>query len=99
MAIASWLTPAAKSGTGNKTVGLTASKNTGASRTTIVTVSVSGITKTINCTQTEADKFTIKISALIVQELLSQMLVIVLLVHLLQVELKKELIIVILVSH
>ena len=64
MAIASWLTPAAKSGTGNKTVGLTASKNTGASRTTIVTVSVSGITKTINCTQVEADKFTIKISAL-----------------------------------
>ena len=64
MAIASWLTPTAKSGTGNKTVGLTASKNTGASRTTIVTVLVSGITKTINCTQTEADKFTIKISAL-----------------------------------
>lgn len=64
MAIASWLIPAAKSGTGNKTVGLTASKNTGASRTTIVTVSVSGITKTINCTQTEADKFTIKISSL-----------------------------------
>lgn len=64
MAIASWLTPAAKSGTGNKTVGLTASKNAGASRTTIVTVSVSGITKTINCTQTEADKFTINISAL-----------------------------------
>ena len=63
MAIASWLTPTAKSGTGNKTVGLTASKNTGASRTTIVTVSVSGITKTINCTQTEADKFTIKISS------------------------------------
>lgn len=63
MAIASWLTPATKSGTGNKTVGLTASKNTGASRTTIVTVSVSGITKTINCTQTEADKFTIKISS------------------------------------
>ena len=64
MAIASWLIPAAKSGTGNKTVGLTASKNAGASRTTIVTVSVSGITKTINCTQVEADKFTIKISAL-----------------------------------
>ena len=64
MAIASWLTPAAKSGTGNKTVGLTASKNTGESRTTIVTVSVSGITKTINCIQTEADKFTIKISSL-----------------------------------
>lgn len=64
MAIASWLTPAAKSGTGNKTVDLTASKNAGASRTTIVTVSVSGITKTINCTQVEADKFTIKISAL-----------------------------------
>lgn len=64
MAIASWLTPTAKSGTGNKTVDLTASKNTGTSRTTIVTVSVSGITKTINCTQTEADKFTIKISAL-----------------------------------
>lgn len=64
MAIASWLTPTAKSGTGNKTVGLTASKNAGASRTTIVTVLVSGITKTINCTQTEADKFTIKISAL-----------------------------------
>jgi uncharacterized repeat protein (TIGR02543 family) len=63
MAIASWLTPAAKSGTGNKTVGLTASKNIGASRTTIVTVSVSGITKTINCIQTEADKFTIKISS------------------------------------
>jgi uncharacterized repeat protein (TIGR02543 family) len=64
MAIASWLTSATKSGTGNKTVSLTASKNTGVSRTTIVTVSVSGITKTINCTQTEADKFTIKISAL-----------------------------------
>ena len=63
MAIASWLTPTAKSGTGNKTVGLTASKNTAESRTTIVTVSVSGITKTINCTQTEADKFTIKISS------------------------------------
>ena len=63
MAIASWLTLTAKSGTGNKTVGLTASKNTGASRTTIITVSVSGITKTINCTQTEADKFTIKISS------------------------------------
>lgn len=63
MAIASWLTPAAKSGTGNKTVGLTASKNTAESRTTIVTVSVNGITKTINCTQTEADKFTIKISS------------------------------------
>ena len=64
MAIASWLIPAAKSGKGNKTVGLTASKNASASRTTIVTVSVSGITKTINCTQVEADKFTIKISAL-----------------------------------
>lgn len=64
MAIASWLTPTTKSGTGNKTIGLTASKNTGASRTTTVTVSGSGITKTINCTQTEADKFTIKISAL-----------------------------------
>ena len=43
MAIASWLTPASKSGTGNKTVGLTASKNPGSSRTTIVTVTVSGI--------------------------------------------------------
>ena len=64
MTIASWLTPAAKSGTGNKTVGLTASKNTAESRTTIVTVTAGGITKTINCTQTEADKFTIKISAL-----------------------------------
>lgn len=64
MAIASWLTPATKSGTGNKTVDLTASKNAGASRTTIVTVSGSGITKTINCTQVEADKFTINISAL-----------------------------------
>lgn len=63
MAIASWLISTAKSGTGNKTIDLTASKNTGASRTTIVTVSVSGITKTINCTQTEADKFTIKISS------------------------------------
>lgn len=63
MAIASWLTPAAKSGTGNKTVGLTASKNTGASRTTIVTVTVSGITKTVNCTQTEQDKFTLKVSS------------------------------------
>ena len=64
MAIASWLIPAAKSGTGNKTVGLTASKNTAESRTTVVTVTAGGITKTINCTQTEADKFTIKISAL-----------------------------------
>ena len=64
MTIASWLTPAAKSGTGNKTVGLTASKNTAESRTTVVTVTAGGITKTINCTQTEADKFTIKISAL-----------------------------------
>ena len=50
MAIASWLTPAAKSGTGNKTVGLTASKNTAESRTTVVTVTAGGITKTINCT-------------------------------------------------
>lgn len=64
MAIASWLTPASKSGTGNKTVGLTASKNPGASRTTIVTVTVSGITKTVNCTQTEQDKFTLKISSI-----------------------------------
>ena len=63
MAIASWLTPASKSGTGNKTVNLTASKNPGASRTTIVTVTVSGITKTVNCTQTEQDKFTLKISS------------------------------------
>jgi uncharacterized repeat protein (TIGR02543 family) len=63
MAIASWLTPASKSGTGNKTVGLTASKNPGASRTTIVTVTVSGITKTINCIQTEQDKFTLKVSS------------------------------------
>lgn len=63
MAIASWITPASKSGTGNKTVGLTASKNPGASRTTIITVTVSGITKTINCTQTEQDKFTLKISS------------------------------------
>ena len=63
MAIASWLTPASKSGTGNKTVGLTASKNPGASRTTIVTVTVSGITKTVNCTQTEQDKFTLKVSS------------------------------------
>ena len=63
MAIASWLTPASKSGTGNKTVGLTASKNPGASRTTIVTVTVSSITKTINCTQTEQDKFTLKVSS------------------------------------
>lgn len=64
MAIASWLTPASKSGMGNKTVGLTASKNPGASRTTIVTVTVSGITKTINCTQTEQDKFTLKVSSI-----------------------------------
>lgn len=64
MAIASWLTPASKSGTGNKTVNLTASKNPGASRTTIVTVTVSGITKTVNCTQTEQDKFTLKISSI-----------------------------------
>lgn len=63
MAIASWLTPASKSGTGNKTVNLTASKNSGASRTTIVTVTVSGITKTVNCTQTEQDKFTLKVSS------------------------------------
>lgn len=63
MAIASWLTPASKSGTGNKTVGLTASKNPGASRTTIVTVTVSNITKTVNCTQTEQDKFTLKVSS------------------------------------
>lgn len=63
MAIASWLTPSSKSGTGNKTVGLTASKNPGTSRTTIVTVTVSGITKTINCTQTEQDKFTLKVSS------------------------------------
>lgn len=63
MAIASWLTLASKSGTGNKTVGLTASKNPGASRTTIVTVTVSGITKTVNCTQTEQDKFTLKVSS------------------------------------
>ena len=63
MAIASWLTPASKSGMGNKTVGLTASKNPGASRTTIVTVTVSGITKTVNCTQTEQDKFTLKVSS------------------------------------
>ncbi len=63
MSIASWLTPASKSGTGNKTVGLTASKNPGASRTTIVTVTVSGITKTVNCTQTEQDKFTLKVSS------------------------------------
>lgn len=63
MAIASWLTPASKSGTGNKTIGLTASKNPGASRTTIVTVTVSGITKTVNCTQTEQDKFTLKVSS------------------------------------
>jgi uncharacterized repeat protein (TIGR02543 family) len=63
MAIASWLTPASKSGTGNKTVNLTASKNPGASRTTIVTVTVSGITKTINCTQTEQDKFTLNVSS------------------------------------
>lgn len=63
MAIASWLTPASKSGTGNKTVNLTANKNPGSSRTTIVTVTVSGITKTINCTQTEQDKFTLKVSS------------------------------------
>lgn len=63
MAIASWLTPASKSGTGNKTVNLTASKNPGASRTTIVTVTVSGITKTVNCTQTEQDKFTLTVSS------------------------------------
>lgn len=63
MAIASWLTPASKSGTGNKTISLTASKNPGASRTTIVTVTVSGITKTVNCTQTEQDKFTLKVSS------------------------------------
>lgn len=63
MAIASWLTLASKSGTGNKTVSLTASKNPGASRTTIVTVTVSGITKTVNCTQTEQDKFTLKVSS------------------------------------
>lgn len=64
MAIASWLTSASKSGTGNKTVNLTASKNPGASRTTIVTVTVSGITKTVNCTQTEQDKFTLKVSSI-----------------------------------
>ena len=63
MASASWLTPASKSGTGNKTVNLTANKNPGASRTTIVTVTVSGITKTVNCTQTEQDKFTLKVSS------------------------------------
>ena len=64
MAIASWLIPTSKSGRGNKTVSLTASKNPGVSRNTIVTVTVSGITKTINCTQTEQDKFTLKVSAI-----------------------------------
>lgn len=63
MAIDSWLTPSTKSGKGNTNISVTAAKNPGASRSTIVSIKTTGITRTVECIQVEADIFRLTISS------------------------------------
>lgn len=63
MSIADWLIIDTKSGEGNKVVDVVAKKNTGEDRTTVITVSGNGFTKTVNCIQAGADRYALSVSA------------------------------------
>lgn len=64
MTIPSWLSLSSKSGTGNKSINATAAVNKADSRSYVLTVTAGGITKTINCVQKAADKFTLKLTCI-----------------------------------
>ena len=64
MAIPSWLSLSSKSGTGNKSINATAAVNKNASRSYVLTVTAGGITKTINCVQKAANKFTLTLTCI-----------------------------------
>lgn len=63
MSIAEWLTLNTKSGEGSKVVDVIAEKNTGEDRTTVITITGNGFTKTVNCIQAGADKLALSVSA------------------------------------
>lgn len=64
MAIPSWLSLSSKSGTGNKAINATAAVNKNASRSYVLTITAGGITKTVNCVQKAADKFTLTLTCI-----------------------------------
>lgn len=64
MAIPSWLSLSSKSGTGNKSINATAAVNKNASRSYVLTVTAGGITKTVNCVQKAANKFTLTLTCI-----------------------------------
>lgn len=64
MAIPSWLSLSSKSGTGNKAINATAAVNKNASRSYVLTVTAGGITKTVNCVQKAANKFTLTLTCI-----------------------------------
>ena len=64
MAIPSWLSLSSKSGTGNKAINATAAVNKNASRSYVLTITAGGITKTVNCVQKAANKFTLKLTCI-----------------------------------
>ena len=64
MTIPSWLSLSSKSGTGNKAINATAAVNKNASRSYVLTITAGGITKTVNCVQKAANKFTLKLTCI-----------------------------------
>lgn len=64
MAIPSWLSLSSKSGTGNKAINATAAVNKNASRSYVLTITAGGITKTVNCVQKAANKFTLTLTCI-----------------------------------
>lgn len=64
MTIPSWLSLSSKSGTGNKAINATAAVNKNASRSYVLTVTAGGITKTVNCVQKAANKFTLTLTCI-----------------------------------
>ena len=64
MAIPSWLSLSSKSGTGNKAIKATAAVNKNASRSYVLTITAGGITKTVNCVQKAANKFTLTLTCI-----------------------------------
>lgn len=64
MAIPSWLSLSSKSGNGNKSINATAAVNKNASRSYVLTVTAGGITKTVNCVQKAANKFTLTLTCI-----------------------------------
>lgn len=64
MAIPSWLSLSSKSGNGNKSINATAAVNKNASRSYVLTITAGGITKTVNCVQKAANKFTLTLTCI-----------------------------------